>query len=483
MKVPYSWLQELLPGLSAELAGRGDGGPAGEITKLVETLDGIGLSVEQVLEQPAAPSGVVVARVVRVEPVAGSEHLLRAEVTDGDKAYGVVTGAPNTKAGMLTALAKPGAVLDGGAIVAERELAGVRSEGVLASPKELGLFDYGGGLIEFAGDVRPGQPLTELWPAETVIELELTPNRADAFSIFGVARDLSAKLALPYRHPAYGLGGGDETLETGLRVELRDRACPRFTLRLIEGVTVGPSPLWLQRRLAAVGLRSRNNVVDVTNYVTLELGQPSHAYDRAALYDGAIVVRRAQGGERLTALDEEDYALAPADLLITTPNPVRGGDHTVGGVGEVPIGIAGVIGGLQSSVTGNTRAVALEVAHFDPVTVRKTAKRLGLSTEASYRFERGVDPNLPPLAAARAAGLIADLAGGRLHPGLTQVGGDIETRFVRFRPSRVMSLMAIEVPPGEQRGYLEALGCTVAPLADDLWDVTTPSWRVDLAIE
>ncbi|MDQ3460187.1 MAG: phenylalanine--tRNA ligase subunit beta, partial [Deinococcota bacterium] len=395
MNLPYSWLAELLPELP----------PAAELADL---LAGIGLGVERVYELPGAPGGVVVARLEEIAPVEGSDHLLVATASDGSRVYSVVTGAPNTRAGMLTALAGPGAVLSGGVTVSEREVAGVKSEGVLCSPAELGLYDYGGGLLELGDDVRPGQLLAELWPGETILELEITPNRADAFSLLGVARDLAAKLGLSYRHPAEGLALGDGAEDTGLRVEIEDpAACPRFTLRLIQGVTVRPSPLWLQRRLAAVGLRPRNNVVDVTNYVTFELGQPSHAYDRADLTAGSIVVRRAQEGEGLLALDEARYDFSVQDLLITTPD----------GTGDTkPIGVAGVIGGLHHSVKGATQDVALEVAHFDPVTVRKTAKRLGLSTEASYRFERGVDPDLPPLAAARAAALIAELGGGRLHP-------------------------------------------------------------------
>lgn len=469
MNVPYGWLEELLP----------DAPPAGE---LVELLPGLGLEVEQALDLPAAPRGALVVRVESVAEVKDSEHLLQAIVTDGEHSYNVVTGAPNARAGMLTALAKPGTVLPGSLRVSEQEMAGVRSEGMLCSPRELGLYDYAGGLIAFADDTPIGAELYDLWPAETVLEVEITPNRADCFSILGIARDLAAKLEVPYRHPAAGLEVGNRAEETGLNVVVDDpAACPRFTLRLIEGVTVGPSPVWLQRRLAALGLRPRNNLVDVTNYVTFELGQPSHAYDREVLTDGTIVVRRARAGERLLALNEEELTFSLEDLLITTPTippdpPYQRGQTK-------PIGVAGVIGGLNYSVKADTKAVALEVAHFDPVTVRKAAKRLGLSTDASMRFERGVDPNLPPLAAARAAALIAELGGGRVHPGLTEVGGDVAPCPVAFRPSRVAFLMAMEIPLDEQRASLERLGCRVEACGPDDWRVTPPSWRFDIGIE
>ena len=471
MNVPLSWLEEFLPELPGKLDERG-----GErLDTLTNLLNSIGLAVERTFELPAPPEGVVVVRVESVSKVENSDHLLHAEVTDGTKHYSVVTGAPNTEVGLLTALAKPGTALPGaGFTVSVREMAGVQSEGVLCSPRELGLYDYGGGLIVFGEDAPVGTELAELWPAETVLELELTPNRADAFSMLGVARDLAAKLDLELKHPARALDAGDASEDDGLRVEVRDdAACPRFTLRLIEGVTVKPSPLWLQRRLASLGLRPRNNIVDVTNYVTFELGQPSHAYDRADLTDGTIVVRRARVGETLRALNEEVLEFSADDLLITTPD----------GNGTQPIGVAGVIGGLHHSVKPSTQNVVLEVAHFDPVTIRKAAKRLGLSTDAHYRFERGVDPNLPPLASARAAHLIAELGGGTLHPGLTEVGGDVPLKEVVFRPARVAFLMALDIPLGEQRTYLERLGCEVNILSEDEWRVTIPSWRFDLSIE
>lgn len=464
MRVPHGWLREFL----------GDALP--DVERTVELLDGLGLAVETVHRLPGAPARVVVADLVEVEPIAGSDHLVRAVASDGARRVQVVCGAPNARVGARSALALPGAELPGaGYTVGEREIQGVASNGVLASPRELGLFDYGGGIIAFGEDAPVGATLTGLWPAETVIELELTPNRGDAFSLLGVARDLAAKLGAPVRYPGSGEDPGDPDVEDGLRLEIEDEAaCPRFTLRLIEDVTVAPSPVWLQRRLAALGLRPRNNVVDVTNYVTFELGQPSHAYDRRVLHGGVLQVRWARPGERVTLLDDEDHELSPEDLVIATPSE-DGGSRAVG--------LAGVMGGLHDSVVADTRDVALELAHFDPIVVRRAARRHRLSTDAHYRFERGVDPNLAPRASARAAGLIRDLGGGRLHPGLSATGADITRPGIPFRPERVGSLVAMQVPLREQRAVLEALGCEVSGSDDEAWHVTPPSWRFDLSIE
>jgi phenylalanyl-tRNA synthetase beta chain len=484
VNVPLSWLltffesgskNYLLEALDALPVAAEGAAEAASVSKLVGLLDGLGLSVERVAQLPAAPEGVIVVEVVAFTPVERSDHLLLAEVETGSGRVGVVTGAPNTAVGLRTALAQPGATLPAvGLEVGVRELAGVRSEGVLCSPRELGLFDYSGGLLVLGDDAPVGAALAELWPAETVIELELTPNRADAFSLLGVARDLAAKLGVPFIHPAADPHPGDAALDDGLEVRIDDsEGCSRFVLRRIDELIVAPSPLWLQRRLAALGLRPRNNLVDVTNYVTFELGQPTHAYDLGELPEGRLVVRRAHEGETLSALSEAELTFSAADLLITTPHGAHG----------TPVGVAGVIGGLHHSVKPETRSVALEAAHFDPVSVRKTAKRLGLATDAHTRFERGVDPDLPPLAAARVASLMAELGGGTVHPGATKVGGSVAPEVIAFRPSQVAFLTTLEVPTSQQRAYLEALGCTVEAQAEDRWQVTAPSWRFDLSLE
>lgn len=463
MRVPVSWLQAFFDDELPEL---------GELSDL---LSGLGLSVETVHHMPAAPEGVLVGRVDDVVPMAGTD-LTRVTVSLPGAAVQVMCGAPNVRPGMLSALVRPGARLPGvPGEIGVRSVQGVESDGMLASPRELGIYDSAAGIVSFGPDATLGAPLADLWPAETVIELELTPNRGDAFSILGVARDLSAKLGRPVRHPAAGLDLGDPTLDDGLHVDVQDpEGSPRFTLRLIDGVSVAPSPMWLQRRLAALGLRPRNNVVDVTNYVTYELGQPSHAYDMRALTDGTVQVRRARAGETLDLLSEETVELSTGDLVIATPG--AGGDDSVA------IGLAGVMGGLHDSVRPDTTQVALEVALFEPVTVRRTARRHKLVTDARTRFERGVDPNLQPLASARAAHLIAEVSGGTVHAGVSSTGEDIVRPSVPFRPSRVAFLTGFDVDSPRQRTYLERLGCVVDGDGDD-WRVTPPSWRYDIGIE
>jgi phenylalanyl-tRNA synthetase beta chain len=463
VNVPHGWLRELVPDLPS---------PA----DTADLLAGLGLGVEAVHDLPGAPAGVIVVEVVEATPIDGSDHLTRTVVDDGSERHTVVCGAPNCRVGVRTALATPGTRLPAVSLeVGRREVMGVRSDGMLCSPKELGLFDHAGGVIVLGDDVPLGTALADVWPGDTVLELELTPNRADAFSLLGVARDLAAKLGRELRHPARDDAPGDLDGDDGLVIEVDDPAgCPRLVLQRIDDVRVGPSPLWLQRRLAALGLRPRNNVVDVTNLVTYELGQPSHAYDRRVLGDGRLQVRRAVAGETVELLDEDRYELHPADLVIATP-----GEDGV----SKPVGLAGVMGGLHDSVRADTTSVALEVAHFDPVSVRKTAKRHGLHTDAHLRFERGVDPELPPRAAARCARLIAEVSGGRVHPATSAVGAARDRPWIAFRPERVEFLMGFGVHEDEQRAHLRALGCDVTDGEDGAWAVRPPSWRFDLAIE
>jgi phenylalanyl-tRNA synthetase beta chain len=465
MRVPYGWLADLVDGLP---------GPA----DTADLLTGLGLGVETTFDVPGAPLGVVVVEVIEVTAVAGADTVRRAVVDDGHGHRTVACGAPNVRVGMRTAYAPPGTALpgfDGGLEV--REVAGIRSEGMVCSPRELGLYEHGGGLLELGADAEVGAPLAELWPGDTVLELELTPNRADAFSLLGVARDLAAKLGTTLRHPAAGLENatGDPALDDGLEVRLEDpERCPRFTLRRVDGLRVAPSPVWLQRRLALLGLRPRNVVVDVTNLVTYELGQPSHAYDLEALSGGVLEVRRARPGEPLTTLQDERLSLDPDDLVIATPD----------GAGSRALGLAGVIGGRDDSVRAGTTSIALEVASFEPTGVRRTGRRHKQITDARTRFERGVDPALPDLASARAVALLAELADGIVHPGLTVAGASASApRAIAFRPSRVAFLMDMTVPEEDQARILRRLGCTVTTASEDPWQVQPPTWRVDLTIE
>lgn len=473
MNVPRSWLEAFVGALPGD-------------QEVVDLLDGLGLAVEAVHHLPAAPAGVVFADIVDVRDVDGSDHLKRVVLDDGSRQHVVVCGAPNATVGLRTALALPGTYLPAVDLAVEvRTVRGVESAGMACSPRELGLYDVGSGIASFGLDAPLGDEVRAAWPTETVFELELTPNRADAFSVLGVARDLAAKLGRQVVAPWDGTNGGfpadvaPPSPDVGAdassgRIEVDDpAAAPCVVLAWIDDVTVGPSPLWLQRRLAAVGLRPRNAVVDVTNYATFEIGQPTHAYDARVLRDGVLQVRRARDGEVVTLLDGAERILDPRDLVIATPDDADG---------SKAIGLAGVMGGLHDSVKDDTTVVALEVAHFDPPTVRAGAKRNAVRSDASVRFERGVDPALPPRAAAYVARLIEQVSGGTVRRPLLVEGGSTVRPAIDFRPSRVEFLMGFDVEPSTQAAYLAALGCTVTG-TDDTWSVVPPTWRFDLSLE
>ncbi|WP_293178550.1 phenylalanine--tRNA ligase subunit beta [Oceanithermus sp.] len=457
MNVPYSWLREFLPKLPEPEAVR-------------DVLDSLGLAVEEVHHLPAPPAGVVFGRVLKAEEIPGTE-LKKLEVDVGREVVTLVSGAPNARAGIGLAVARSGVVLPDGTEIGAREIRGVTSEGMALSPAELGVGEYAGGLLELPADaLEPGRELAEVWPEEVVFELELTPNRADAFSVLGVARDLAAKLELELVEPPVDVE--ESPVPRFVTVEVEDpEGCDRYLARYAGGLEIGPSPLEAQRKLLAVGLRPINNVVDATNYTMWELGNPLHAFDLEEVKEG-IVVRRAKAGEKIVTLDGEERQLAPEDLVIA--RRVAGGTE--------PVAVAGVMGAANSEVTEETREVVLEAAHFDPVRVRLTARRLGLSTDSSYRFERGVDPNLPPRAAARFLHLLQRWTGCTVGDVVVDVGGDQPRREVPFRPSYANRLLGTEFDVESQLAALERLGCEVAGEAEP-YAVRPPTWRVDLNLE
>ena len=393
MKVPVKWLSEFVEtGLS----------PAA----LAERLTMAGLAAEKIEQIGAEWDKVYVGLVTKVEPHPDADRLVLATVAAGDRTLTVVTGAPNIAAGQKVALAIAGARL----IDAHHEgdeaqyktlkpgtIRGVRSEGMVCSEKELGISEEHEGIMVLDAEAPVGVPLPE-WLGETVIEFEITPNRVDAFSVLGIAREAAALTGRPLTPPRLAaLGTHSVPADSLVRVEAPE-LCARCTATVIEGVQVGPSPSWLVRRLAAAGLRPINNLVDATNYVMLEMGQPLHAYDRDRLAGGRIVVRRARSGERVDTLNHQRRDLTP-DMLVIADD-----DHVVG--------VAGVMGGLDSEVDSTTTTILLEAAHFHPSSVRQTARALKLRSDASARFERGLDPTLAASAAARATELILALCRG-----------------------------------------------------------------------
>ena len=407
MKLPYSWLKELLP----DLPGAHD---------LEPILAGLGLPVEDITHLSAPPDGVVYGEVLDARPIEGT-HLFRITVEAGEPApVTIVTGAPNTRAGVGVAVAKPGARIDG-VEIGVRAVQGVASWGMACSPKELGVGEYAGGLLLLPlGTARPGTPFRDLWPEEDVIDVEVTPNRADALSALGVARDLAAALNLDLAAPSRGVQpqpGAAEPIAVSLTA-----GCDRFVARTASGVRNGPSPLFVQRRLVAVGMRPIDLIVDASNYVMLELGQPTALYDARDVH-GALRVADAVDGESVLTLYGDEKTLRAGDLVIRNAG------------GQI-VGVAGIIGADFGGIRTDTRDVVLEAAHFDPVRLRLTARSMDLKTDAVYRFERGVDPNLPDWAADRIMELLAEHGGAQVHPGVTDAGGPRHLPPIAFDPDR-----------------------------------------------
>jgi phenylalanyl-tRNA synthetase beta chain len=439
--------------------------PTTDPVEVAQVLTVLGLEVEGV-ETVAAPfSGVVVADVLEVEPHPDADKIRVVTIDPGNRTtLRVVCGAWNFDAGATVAYATVGSVLAGGLEVGEKEIRGVMSPGMIASEAELGIGDDAAGILVLDG-LEPGTDFAGTLPyPDTVFDLSITPNRPDAMSIYGVARDLAAYWDLPLRTPDVTVDAGGAPTTATVVIEDPDR-CPRFTAREVRGVTVRRSPLWMRLRLRDAGVRPINNVVDVTNYVMLEYGQPLHAFDLDLIPQERIVVRTARPGEKITTLDDVGRTLTENDLVIADPDKA--------------IGIAGVMGGATTEVSESTDRVLIEVAHFEPGGVLLTGKRLGLRTEAVHRFERGVDPELPPLASARAAGLMADLAGGEIAGGFVdEYPGPHEPVQVHLADGEAQRILGIEIARDTAADYLRRLGFEVSE-GDGGLDVVVPSYRPD----
>lgn len=456
MKFSERWLRTLSdPPLSSAL--------------LQEALTMAGLEVEAA--EPAAPpfSGVVVARVESVEPHPDADRLRVCRVDAGTGvAVQVVCGAPNVAPGMRAPLAMVGARLPGGATITEATMRGVTSQGMLCSAKELGIADDASGLLELPETAPVGEDLRRtLALDDTLITLKLTPNRADCLSLLGIAREVRAVTGAPVQAPDIKPAAVTTTATRAVRID-DTTACPRFCGRVIEGIDArAPTPLWMRERIERSGIRSISAIVDITNYVMLELGQPLHAYDNALL-EGSVVVRFAQPGEKLTLLNEQVLDLEP-DLLLVADE-------------RKPLGLAGIMGGEHSGISDDTSVVYLEGAFWNPLVIQGKSRRLGFSSDAGYRFERGVDPELGPRAVERATELILSICGGRAGP-LGDHCADLPPRLpVDVRSARVRRLLGVDIAPEAIAEYFRRLGCKVSVQSGG-WQVTPPSYRFDLAIE
>ncbi|MES3032881.1 MAG: phenylalanine--tRNA ligase subunit beta [Gemmatimonadota bacterium] len=443
------------------------------------TLDGL-----ESLRRDIAP--IVVGLVVEQAPHPDSDHLSITKVDDGSGTLlDVVCGAPNVRAGVKYPFARSGTTMPDGLLIQKRKIRGHTSNGMLCSARELKLSTEHDGILALTTDAEPGTPILEVLGdlGDSQLNLDVLPNRPDLLSHRGMAREVSALLGVPLALADLSQAGYDAaaaaaptvqgatsaTLD-GVTVRIDDTAsCPRYQAVVIRGITVGPSPEWMRERLEAVGSRSINNVVDATNYILLGLGQPVHAFDLQKLTEHTIVVRPSRAGETLVTLDGTERTIAAGTTMIC--DAAR------------PVALAGVMGGRDSEVTDTTTDILLEVANFSPRFVRKVRKAVGLLTDASYRYERGIDDAASPEAALHCAALIAQLAGGRITARLDVGAAPAARAAVTLRPSRVAKLLGDPVPTPEITRLLQALGCTVTASADDALVVTPPSWRQDVLLE
>ncbi len=461
MIVTYNWLKEFVAV---------DASPE----DLCHRLTMAGLEVDSLKELGAGFESVIVARLDQVSQHPDADRLTLCQVNTGSEIVPVVCGATNHKAGDMVALAQPGTVLPGDFKIKKSKIRGQVSCGMLCSEKELGLSEESEGIIILPANLPIGQPVFDVmgW-RDYQIEIGLTPNRPDCLSVIGVAREVAALYGKPLNLPAVQLAEANESILNHTRVAIDNpQACPRYAARMIRGVNIGPSPDWMVRRLEAVGMRSINNIVDVTNYVMMELGHPLHAFDFRFVEEGRIVVKCAQEGDRFATLDGQEHQLSADDLMICD--------------GRKSVALAGVMGGLNSEVQNDTETILLEAAYFNPVTVRRTSKRHGLHTESSHRFERGADIDMVPFALDRAAALMAELGGGEVLAGVVDVYPEmLPQREITLALASVKRMLDLTLDAVTITGCLESIGLKVIRQAgeDELLVVSIPSFRPDLERE
>ncbi len=442
------------------------------IEELAEKLTMAGIEVEDIITPNAIPDGVVVGEVIEREPHPDADSLSVCKVSNGTEELQVVCGASNCDVGVKTALATVGTKFnDNGKIfkIKKSKLRGIESFGMMCSTKELGIEGDSSGIIELSSDEKVGTPLSKVMKTDTVFEIETTPNRPDWLSHWGVARDLIALTGGELKFPKFS---SPKPSKIDKRfddiVEVKEiELCPRYTARIIRNVKVEASPDWLQKNIISIGLRPINNIVDITNYVLHELGQPLHAFDLAKLAGNKIVVRSAKSAEKFTTLDNQEIELNESHLVIADA--------------EKPVALAGVTGGANSGVTETTVDILLESAMFNPSNIRATARDFHFSTDSSFRFERGTDFKMVETASDRAASLILEIAGGELVTDYIDVKqNDYSSHSVSCRYDKIKKLIGVDISNDEIIEIFKRLSFNITEETDSLCVVTPPSFRLDI---
>ena len=457
MKVSLSWLKDYVP---IEM----------DPADLAEALTMVGLEIESVSDRYRYLDTVFVGRIEEITPHPNADKLHLCIVETGQGKVSVVCGAPNAKTGMLSPIALPGTEFPEGFVLEKSVIRGQASEGMLCSEGELGLGEDRSGIIALDPSLSVGDKLAPaLALSDTVFEIEITPNRPDCLSLIGVAREIAAIQKVGLTYPDFNLDDKDNAIceKTSIKIEAPDH-CPRYVARLFEDIKIKPSPFWMQDRLLSIGQRPINNIVDVTNFVLMEMGQPLHAFDFDFLEENRIVVRTASKGERFVTLDEKERVLDAEMLMICD--------------GQKAVAVGGVMGGFNSEIKDSTTRVLLESAYFSPISVRRTSKRLGLSTEASHRFERGVDPAGQVAAANRAAKLMVELGGGRLISGLIDEHPKPQSaKSLKLSVKNTNRLLGTQLKSKEIADLLKSIEFTVDKKDEDFLTVTAPCFRVDIS--
>ena len=443
------------------------------VEDLAHQLTMAGLEVDEIKTIRPQFSGVVVAKILSVKPHPSADRLSLCSVSDGTQNYPVVCGANNIAPGDIVPLAKVGAVIPGGYTIKSSVLRGEKSDGMLCSETELEIGDDASGIMRLPSDLPLGVPLeTALNIGDTVLDVGVTPNRSDCLSMIGMAREVAAITGKKIKQPSFKVKESSENTNSLTSVQIIDAdACPRYTARMIKNVQIGVSPVWMKTRLEAAGLRAINNIVDITNFVMLEMGQPLHAFDFRFLEEGRIVVRKSKENEEFISLDGKSRTL-PADTLLICD-------------GVKPVAIGGIMGGLNSEVKEDTQVVFLESAYFNPTSIRRSARKLAMPTDAAFRFERGVDPEGVLKALNRAAQLIAALSGGSIcknyideYPEKIFTAQDIPLRLDRIR-----QIIGMEIGAKDVVRILRSIGMILKPNGKGRYLVTPPTCRVDILRE